>query len=319
MLRFLLKRLLGLLFVLLGVSFITFIIGYFSPIDPVLQLLGQHYTPESYVRLRHEYGLDQPWYIQYAHYVINLLHFDFGRSIHNQSRRVIDILKDGIPISAEIATWGLLITLLLGIPAGILSAVKANTWIDTTNMVFALILYALPGFIIAIFAQLLIVWLNVNWDLGWPVTNWGNPWQYSWSDIQYKLVPVLVYGAAGYAYYARLARTSMLEVLRQDYIRTARAKGLYESVIIYRHALRNALLPLITVLGLSIGLLITGAFFIERIFNIQGIGLTTINAVTQGDYPVIQATALLAALGVVVGNMISDILYTIVDPRIKLS
>ncbi|GHO82043.1 ABC transporter permease [Dictyobacter formicarum] len=319
MLQFLLKRLLGLLFVLFGVSFITFIIGYFSPIDPVLQLLGQHYTPESYARLRHAYGLDLPWYLQYFHYIVNLLHFDLGRSIHNQSRRVIDLLKDGIPISAEIATWGLLITLLLGIPAGILSAIKANTWIDTTNMVLALTLYALPVFIIAIFAQLLVVWLNVNWDLEWPVTSWGTPWQYSWSDIQFKLVPILVYGLAGYAYYARLARTSMLEVLRQDYVRTARAKGLRERTVVYRHALRNALLPVITVLGLSIGLLITGAFFIERIFNIQGIGLTTINAVSQGDFPVIQATALLAALGVVAGNMISDILYTIVDPRIKLS
>jgi peptide/nickel transport system permease protein len=213
----------------------------------------------------------------------------------------------------------LLLTLFLGIPAGILSAVKANTWVDGTTMVTALVFYALPGFIVAVFAQVIIVWCNIRFGTNWPVANWGTPWNYTWSDIQFKLVPILVYAAAGYAYFARLTRTSMMEVLNLDYVRTARAKGLSERIVIYKHALRNALIPLITSIGLSIGLLIVGALFIERIFNIQGIAHITIDAVSQGDFPIIQATALLAACGILLGNMLADILYTLVDPRIRLA
>ncbi len=319
MVQFLIKRLIGFCFVLLGVSFITFIIGYFAPIDPIRQLMGQHYTRPGWLMLRHLYGLDLPWYQQYYNFLSRFVHFDFGRSIHYQNRSVWDILKDGVPISAELSSWGLLLTLFLGIPMGILSAVKANTWIDSTTMVTALVFYALPGFIVAVFAQVIIVWCNIRFGTNWPVANWGTPWSYTWSDIQFKLVPILVYGAAGYAYFARLTRTSMLEVLNLDYVRTARAKGLSERIVIYKHALRNALIPLITSIGLSIGLLIVGALFIERIFNIQGIAHITIDAVSQGDFPIIQATTLLAALGILTGNMLADILYTLVDPRIRLS
>ena len=318
MFHFLVRRFIGAIFVVMGVSFITFVIGYFTPIDPIRQMMGQHYTYASWLVLRHQYGLDLPWYQQYYNFLVHFAHFDL-RSIHSQDRLVLDILKDGVPISAELASWGLALTLLLGIPAGVISAVKANTWIDTGNMILALILYALPSFIIAVFAQVIIVWLNVHTGSSWPVANWGTPWHYTWSDLQYKIVPIVVYAGAGYAYFARLARTSMLEVLNQDYIRTARAKGLVEHVVIYTHALRNALVPLITSIGLAIGLLIVGSLFIERIFNIQGIAQITINAVIGGDYPVIQVTAMLSALGIVLGNLLSDVLYTIVDPRIKLS
>ncbi len=145
----------------------------------------------------------------------------------------------------------------------------------------------------------------------------GNNWHFGWSDIQYIIAPVLVYAAIGIALFARLARTSMLEVLRQDYVRTARAKGLRERVVVYRHALRNAMIPLVTVFGLSIGLLVTGAFFIETIFNIPGIGQVAITSINNRDYPVIQATVVLLAVAVVMGNLISDLLYSVVDPRIK--
>jgi len=208
------------------------------------------------------------------------------------------------------------VTLLLGVPVGIWSALKANTWVDTLNMSVALTLYALPVFILAVFVQILILWLN-NVGISWPVIGWGTPWQYSWSDIQYKLAPILTYGAAGYAYYARLTRTTLLEVLRQDYIRTARAKGLREQAVIYRHALRNAFIPLITVIGLLLGLLVTGSFFIEAIFGIPGVARITVDSVFQRNYPVIQATTILIAIGVVLGNLIADVLYHLVDPRIK--
>lgn len=149
------------------------------------------------------------------------------------------------------------------------------------------------------------------------MAGWGTAWHFGWTDIQYMIAPVLVYAAVGTALFARLARTSMLEVLRQDYVRTARAKGLRERIVVYRHAFRNAMIPLVTVFGLSIGLLVTGAFFIETIFNIPGIGNVTITYIGYRDYPVIQATVVLLAVAVVVGNLISDLLYSIVDPRIK--
>ena len=319
MIQFLLKRVIGLLFVVLGVTFITFIMGYFAPGDPIRDLMGDKFNYDIWLRLRHEYGFDLPWYQQYFNYLANLLHFNLGTSFHFQNRAVWDILKEGVPISIELVFWGFLLQLVLGIPLGILSALKSNTWIDTINMGVMLVIYALPAFVLAVFAQIFILSLNKATGTQWPVSQWGMPWQYSWTDIQYKLVPILIFGAAGFAYYARLARTTMLEVLRQDYIRTARSKGMSERVVAYRHALRNALIPLVTVIGLSLGLLITGSFFIESIFNIPGIAQITLNSIYQRDYPVIQATTVLIAVGVVFGNLLSDILYTLVDPRIKVT
>src|SRR6266566_3503610 len=262
MLQFLVKRFIGLIFVIICVTFITFILGYYAPGDPIRALLGQHFDPQTYASLKHQYGLDLPWYQQYYNYVTGLFRLNFGYSIHYQGEAVWDILKTGVPVSAELGVWGLILTVVIGIPAGILSALKANTWVDTVNMSGALILYALPSFVLAVFLQLLIVWADKWTGIQWPVSNWGNPWQYTWTDIQYKLGPILVYSAVSFAYFARLSRTTMLEVLRQDYVRTARAKGLLESVVVYRHALRNATIPLVTVIGLSIGFLVVGVFFI---------------------------------------------------------
>jgi ABC-type dipeptide/oligopeptide/nickel transport system permease component len=317
MIQFLVKRLIGLVFVIVGVTFITFILGYLAPGDPIRNQMGDHFDLQIWLQLRHAYGLDLPWYQQYFNFLTHLAKLDFGLSFYYQNRPVWDILKEGVPISAELAFWGLLVELLLGIPVGIFSAIKANTWLDTTNMGTALIIYALPPFVIAVLAQVVIVWLDKATGGSWPSSGWGNPWQYTWDDLQYKIVPILVFGAAGYAYFARLSRTTMLEVLRQDYVRTARAKGLTERAVIYRHALRNAMIPLITLIGVAIGFLVTGSFFIERIFNIPGIGQISLAAISERDYPIIQATVVLLAVAVVFGNQLSDILYTIADPRIK--
>jgi ABC-type dipeptide/oligopeptide/nickel transport system permease component len=319
MVQFLVKRLIGLVFVVIGVTFITFMMGYFAPGNPIRVLLGEHFNPVLEAQLRHVYGLDLPWYQQYYNFLAHLVRFDFGLSFKYENRSVWDILKDGVPISAELGFWALLLEILVGVPLGILSALRANTWIDTLNMGMMLTIYAVPVFILAVICQVLIIWLDKHAGVSWPVSQWGNPWQYTWSDVQYKIIPILVYAAAGLAYFARLSRTTMLEVLRQDYVRTARAKGMHEKVVIYRHALRNAMIPLVTIFGLSIGFLVTGAFFIENIFSIPGIARITLDSVTNLDYPVIQATTVLLAVGVVFGNLVSDILYTLVDPRIKAS
>ena len=317
MVQFLVKRMIGLLFVIIGVTFLTFIMGYFAPGDPITNLLGQHFTKTAYNTLRHAYGLDLPWYQQYLNYLHNLFTFNFGLSFETKGRAVSDILASGVPISLELGLWALLIQFVVGIPLGIVSALKANTWVDTTNMSVMLLIYAIPSFVMAVFVQVFIVWLN-NVGVAWPVANWGTPWSYSLNDLQFKIAPILVLAAVGLAFIARLSRTTMLEVLRQDYVRTARAKGLHERAVIYRHALRNAMIPLVTVFGLSLGFLVGGAFFIEQIFNIPGIAGITLNSIGARDYPVIQATTVLLAVTVVMGNLVSDILYSVVDPRIKV-
>jgi ABC-type dipeptide/oligopeptide/nickel transport system permease component len=318
MIQFLVKRFIGLIFVVIGVTFITFIMGYFAPGDPVSGLMGLHFDKERHAFLMHEYGLDLPWYQQYGNFLFNLARFNLGYSLKTEGRPVWDILQNGVPVSAELALWALVLYLVIGVPIGIISALKANTWVDTLNMGIMMALYSLPIFVFCVIAQLIIVFIDQKTGASWPVANWGTPWHYSWSDIQYKLVPILVFGLAGAAYFARITRTSMLEVLRQDYIRTARAKGLRERAVIYRHALSNALIPLITVTGITLGLTVTGAFFIENIFNIPGIGSITVSSILDRDYPVIQATTVLLAVGVVLGNLLADIAYTLVDPRIKI-
>lgn len=319
MVQFFVKRLIGLLFVVLCVTFITFMAGYLAPGDPIYGMLGVHYTPEAYRALKHAYGLDLPWYQQYTSYLHNLLTLHFGLSYVYKNQAVAGILARGVPVSLELGLWALFLQLLIGVPLGIVSALRANTWIDTASMGSMLVLYAIPVFVTATLAQVVIAQLDQATGFDWPAANWGTPWSYTWSDIQLKLVPVLVYAATGVAYFARLARTTMLEVLRQDYVRTARAKGLREYVIIYRHALRNAMIPLLTFLGVSIGFLVSGAFFIENIFNIPGIARITLESVSTRDYPVIQATTAVLAAAVVLGNVISDLLYSAADPRIQVA
>jgi ABC-type dipeptide/oligopeptide/nickel transport system permease component len=318
MIQFLVKRFIGLLFVVIAVTFITFILGYFAPGDPIRDLLGNHYSAVLYASYRHQYGLDLPWYQQYFNFITGLFRFDFGNSFHYEGRSVIGILAQGVPVSAELAFWALVIQLVVGVPLGVFSALKANTWIDTVNMGAMLTVYALPTFVAAVFFQVIVVWIDQHTGATWPVSNWGTPWQYSLTDISYKIGPIVVFAIGGIAFFARLSRTSMLEVLRQDYVRTARAKGLIERMVISRHALRNAMIPLLTVVGLALGTLITGVFFIENIFNIPGIGYETIQSINDRDYPVIQATVVLLAVGVVIGNLLADIFYTVADPRIKI-
>jgi ABC-type dipeptide/oligopeptide/nickel transport system permease component len=293
--------------------------GYFAPGDPIRVLLGSHFNPTLYAQLKHQYKLDLPWWQQYYNFVTGLLHLDFGLSYGYQGESVWSIIQNSIGPSAELGLWGLVLTFIIGIPLGIVSALKANTWADTLIMGIVLIFYGIPVFVFAIYFQVIILALHSSIGFGWPVAGWGNVWSYSLSDIQYKLGPILIFAFAGIASIARYTRNSMLEVLRQDYVRTARAKGLRENIVIYRHALRNALIPLVTIFGLSLATLVTGVFFIEQIFNIPGIGSQAIAAINNRDYPVIQATVVIAAIAVVLGNLISDILYTVVDPRIKNS
>jgi ABC-type dipeptide/oligopeptide/nickel transport system permease component len=310
MARFLISRAISLIFVLFAVSFITFIIGYLAPGDPIFFLLGQHYTPALHAQISHAYGLDLPWWQQYYHFVVNALRGNFGYSYQYRDREVWEILKPLIPTSMELAGESLILALLMGIPAGIFAALRQNTIFDTGITTIMLLLYIIPDFVLIIIFQVLMVWLIVNKYPALPVAGWD-----SW---QSRIGPVLIAASTSMGYYARLTRTALLEVLGQDYIRTARAKGLQERAVISLHALRNASLPLITVIGPSLGYLVTGLYFAEVGFNIPGIAAISVNAIFQFDYPVIQATGLIFSAAVVVGNAISDVLYVLADPRIKL-
>jgi ABC-type dipeptide/oligopeptide/nickel transport system permease component len=317
MVNFFIKRLIGLIFVLVGVTFITFILGYKAPGDPIQLMLGNHFNLALYHQLRHIYGLDLPWYQQYFDYLGNLIHLNFGLSFQQQGQSVWSILSQGVPVSLELGFWGLLLTFALGIPLGILSALRANTWIDTTNMGIMLFLYAIPVFVLAVLAQVVIVWFDQHAGANWPPTGWGNPWQYTGADIEAKLIPIIIYAVAGIAYLARLVRTSVLEVLRQDYIRTARAKGASEASVNYHHALKNAVLPVITVIGIEAAFLIGGLIVTETVFNIPGIARFLVEALRWRDYPIVQNLVMFIAVVVVVVNFTVDMLYAAIDPRIR--
>jgi ABC-type dipeptide/oligopeptide/nickel transport system permease component len=310
MYRFLLARVMGLIFVLFSVTFLTFIFGYFAPGDPIRLMMGTHFDPVLYQSLRHEYGLDVPWWQQYFNFVANALHGTFGLSFHYQEREAWDVLKVGLPYSIELGLEAFAVTLIIGIPAGIIAALRANTYVDTSISTIMLLLYSFPDLAIIIGFQVIMVWLYQHNLPYLPVAGWD-----SW---QSRIGPVLITGTTGVGYFSRLTKTSLLEVLGQDYVRTARSKGLFEHIVISRHALRNALLPLVTVIGPSLAFIVTGVFLTEQLFNIPGVSSITLDAIFQQDFPILQATTVLTCTSVVIFNMLTDIAYAIVDPRIRV-
>lgn len=305
------RRLLSLVFVIFSITFVTFIVGYLAPGDPILVLMGARRDPELYQNLRHQYGLDQPWSKQYFDYVAGLMQGNLGKSYHYQNRTVNDILGSGVLVSMQLGGVALLLSLLLGIPAGIFSALRQNSWLDRGNLVVMLALFSIPSFVLIPVLRAINYFIFYQNGLpSLPAAGWGKPGHW--------VMPVLVLAAANMGYIARLTRSSMLETLRQEYIRTAEAKGLRRYQITYGHAFRNALLPIVTVIGPSLAFLVTGAFVVESLFAIPGIGFTAVQAIGQRDYPVIQGATVVLAIAVVLMNLLTDLAYTFFDPRIRL-
>ncbi len=304
-----LRRLLSLLFVLFSVTFLTFIVSYLAPGDPILNMMGGRQDPVRYAFLKHFYGLDQPWTIQYLSFLGKLFRGDLGFSFKYPERPVWELIANGVPVSLQLGVLALIISIIFGVLAGVLSALWQNTWKDNTIMSIMLALYSVPSFVI-----IPILWVI---DLGLykaglpslPVAGWGKPEQ--------VILPVFVLSAANIGFIARLMRNSMLQVMREDFIRTARAKGLPWKIVITKHVMRNALLPLLTVMGPPTAFLVTGAFVVENLFAIPGVGYLAVQSIGQRDYPVIQATTLLLALAVVIMNLVTDLAYTIADPRVR--
>ncbi len=309
--RFLIRRIAGVIFVLFGVTFITFILGYFAPGNAVLTQTQGRGGPALIHHLEVFYGFNLPWYEQYARFLNQLLHFNLGYSYINSTQSVGAILGRYVPISAQLGITAVVLAVLVGVPLGLIAAVRSNTAYDTSIQTLSLVLFALPSFVLIPLYQLLMITLHSNNLPSLSVTGWD-----SWDAM---VGPILIFGAGIFAFFLRITRASMLEVLRQDYVRTARAKGLTENRVIWWHAFRNALINLLTAIGPALAFAVGGVFVVEVLFNIPGIGSESLTAINQRDYPVVQGTVILIAVAIAFANLVTDIAYGLVDPRIKTS
>lgn len=291
---------------LLLVSFVTFFLGYLAPGSPIDIMLGQHSDRATVKRLEHEYGLDRPPLVQYGSFVAGLVtHGDLGKSFANGERPVRDMIAEKFPVTAHLAIMSLAVALLVGLPAGVISALKHNRMVDRATMASVVTLVSLPPFLLA---SLLMLIFSLR--LGWLPSS-------GWYDYDKYILPVAVLAARPAALLARFMRSSMLEVVRQDYVRTAYAKGLSPRKVLTKHVLKNAFLPVLTVLGNTFGYLLTGSFVVETIFTVPGIGYESIQSILRRDYPVIQGVALLVAVIFILVNLVVDILYSVIDPRVR--
>jgi ABC-type dipeptide/oligopeptide/nickel transport system permease component len=293
--------------VFLGVTFITFMFLHMLPGDP---FSNDSLPPETRDELMKAYGLDKPWYIQYLVFLANFIRGDWGVSFQQSNRPVSTIIGEHIFYSVELAILAFIIILIVGIPLGIIAALNHNKLFDYVATGITLFFYSIPSFVMAILALMLILLANTNFGWTIPLTR-DNP------SILDLIIPGIILGIRPASIITRLTRSSMLEVLHQDYIRTAWAKGLGQRIIIIRHTLKNGLIPVITVLGDELGQLVVGSVTIETVFAVPGIGAFLISSIKAYDYPLVMIITVLYALIVVTLNLCVDIIYGILDPRIK--
>jgi peptide/nickel transport system permease protein len=303
---FLIKKLSSFATVIFGVLLLTFLLIHLVPGDPVEVMLGESASTADRAQLRSDLGLDQPLVKQFGNYLVKLSHGDFGHSIHTKTP-IIETIKVRYPATVKLAVLALLIGICVGVPMGIYAALKANHWQDVVVTLVSVRLSAMPAFWLGPMLMLMFaVWL------GWlPVSGMDSN-----TSI---ILPALTLGFGLSAILTRMTRTSLLEVLNDDYIRTARAKGLTEQAVILRHALRAALLPIITIVGLQMGSLLAGTVITETIFSWDGIGRLLVESIEKRDYPVTQACVLIVALSYVLVNLVTDVLYRFADPRVKFA
>jgi peptide/nickel transport system permease protein len=306
------ERLLALVPVLLVVAVVVFLIARFTPGDPVRVLLGEDARPEQVEALRRHFGLDAPLPVQFGLWLGRALGGDLGRSLFNRLP-VTRTIAQHVGPTAMLSVMALAVALLIGLPVGIVSAVYRNSWLDQASLVLVMLGAAVPTFWLGLS---LIVLFAVN--LGWlPSSGFRSPADGLWTSVRYLLMPAVALGLPSSALIIRFVRGSLLDVIAMDYVRTARAKGLAERAVIFRHAVRNALVPILTVVGLTFAALMGGAVVTETVFSIPGIGQLVVSSVLRRDYPVIQGVTLVVAAAYVLINLLVDILYVLVDPRVK--
>src|SRR2546426_1458822 len=320
-----LRRLILAIPLLIGITFVSFLVIHLAPGEPVENQSGESSTQSDAKlreRLREIYGLDKPLHVQYWSWVTRLARLDFGRSFSPDARPVLQKIGERLPITLLPNIVELMIIVMLAIPIGVLSATRQYSTFDKITTVFVFVGFATPDFWLALMLMILF-----GVQLGWlPISGLRSPtweylafWKQQWDFVAHLALPILVATFGGLAGFSRYMRQSMLEVVRQDYIQSARAKGLPESVVIGKHALRNALLPIVTVLGLSLPGLIGGSVIVEAIFAIPGVGQLRGQAVFERDYPVIMGNLVIVATLTLVANLIADLTYSLVDPRIRVA
>lgn len=325
MVAYVFRRLLLLIPMAIGMVVVTFGLLLLIPGDPASVLLGQDSTPEAIANLRNALGLNDPWYIRLWDYFAALLQGDMGRSIF-QNQPVAEIIYGRIGATIELAVVALLLATIIGVTLGVVAAIRQGSWIDTVTMLFAQLGVSMPVYWLGLLLMLLFAvtlgWLpaigrGVPLHEGLIAAVTGRP-QVLWDSLTHMALPALALAANSAAIISRLVRASMLEVLREDFVRTAYAKGLRRGRVVVRHALRNALLPVLSIIGLRFGALLGGAVITESIFAWPGLGQLTITAISQRDLPLIQGIVLTFAIVFALVNLVVDLLYAAVDPRIRL-
>lgn len=306
MLRFLAGRLFQSLFILLGVTIITFGLLFLIPADPVRMIAGRSATPETVESIRQQLGLDQPIPVQYARYLGNLVQGDMGRS-YVQKARVNELIASRLPATLQLMAAAIFFELLIGLPAGIFASTRRNRPPDKVVMLFSFVGISAPQFVVGL---LLIYVFAYQLEL-FPLGGYGTIW--------HVILPALTLGVTIAGWYSRMSRSSMIDVLRQDYIRTARAKGVSEGRVVLVHGLRNAILPIIAMVGIDIGLYAQGIVVVESVFGWPGIGQLAWLAIQRVDIPIIMGVTLVAAVGIVIGNLLADIATSLIDPRVRHS
>lgn len=305
MARYIVNRLTQTIFILIGVSFITFMLLYILPADPAVQIAGRSATPDTVESIRRELGLDKPLFIQYFNYMINLLQGDLGRS-YLQKSEVGALIWSRLGPTISLMFFAILAELVLGLTAGVFAAIHRGKKLDKGLMIASFVAVSAPQFIVSI----LVLYVFAV-KLGWfPIGGYGDPIDY--------VLPALTLGILGSGWYSRVMRSSMLDVLRQDYIRTARAKGASQKRVILRHALKNAILPIVAMIGLDIGIFMGGIVVVESVFGWPGIGQLAWQAIQRVDIPIIMGVTLISAVFIVLGNLLADLVSPFIDPRIRL-
>lgn len=312
MTEYIIRRLIHSIFIVWGCATLVFFLIRLIPGDPVIQMLGPEYTPEAAAALNRKLGLDQPIYVQYAKWFGNVLTGDLGGSI-STGETVVGAIKSGLPKTLSLTLLSFFIATVIAVPAGIVAALKRNSAVDYVVSVIAFIGVSMPSFW---FGIILIILFAVR--LGWlPAIGYSSLTEDGfWPWFSHLLLPSLAIGAGYAAILMRFIRAGLLEVLGSDFIRTARAKGLGERRVLVRHALRNSLIPVVTIAGIQLALLLSGAVVIEIVFSIRGLGRILVGAIFDKDYPIVQGAILVVAVIFVMANLIVDIIYTFLDPRI---
>jgi peptide/nickel transport system permease protein len=312
MLSYILRRILSTLPVMGIVAMFVFSLLYITPGDPAAVIAGDQASPADVERIRQGLGLDRPFLIQFGAWLWGILHGDLGTSIFT-NLPVASLIAQRIEPTLSLMAITLVLTILIAVPLGVVAAWKAGSWVDRSIMAFAVFAFSLPVFVVG-YVLAYVFALQFQWL---PVQGYTPLAQGLWPWLQNLILPAIALGSVYIALIARITRASMLEVLQQDYIRTARAKGLDQRSILFVHALKNAAVPIVTVIGIGVALLIGGAVVTESVFAIPGLGRLTIDAILRRDYPVIQGIVLLFSFLYVLVNLLVDVTYTLVDPRIR--